>query len=256
MLACPSLRHRCFLCASVISNCERVSSSEQLEKGAHVSGGGFSSFSLGSLGQGAFPQPLHITHGWDTEEAFVFPIEVRGVMIPDAVGGTRRIEVFAQHQPPSFQEPQSHLTLNRAERCDRLRVVLQPRHAYAQFVREPLNAKRLVEVLTEALDRAGDRGGVASQECQVTEPIPLLSFQESIDNFPCEERQEHLRFVRGIQEPGHPNHRVQQGPIYWTDGDGSHIRMRSRRGVTDFNEDLPDERGSEVQAQAEEWTLL
>src|SRR6266516_1804974 len=102
MLACPSLRHRCFLCASVISNCERVSSSEQLEKGAHVSGGGFSSFSLGSLGQGGFPQPLHITHGWDTEEAFVFAIEVRGVMIPDAVGGTRRIEVFAQHQPPSF----------------------------------------------------------------------------------------------------------------------------------------------------------
>src|SRR6266487_1025793 len=256
MLACPSLRHRCFLCASVISNCERVSSSEQLEKGAHVSGGGFSSFSLASAGQGGFPQALHITHGWDTEEAFVFPIEVRGVMIPYAVGGTRRIEVFAQHQPPSFQEPQSLLELHRAERRDGLKVVLQPRHAHAQFVREPLDAQRLVEVLTEALDRAGNRRGVASQECQMTKPIPLLTFQESIDNFPGDERQEHPRFGRLIQEPGHPNHRVQQGPIYWTDGDGSHLRMRSGRDVTSLHEDLTDEGRSKIQAQTEEWTLL
>ena len=89
----------------------------------------------------------------------------------------------------------------------------------------------------------------------MTEPIPLLSFQESIDNFPCDERQKHPRFVRSVQKPGNPNHRVQQGPIHWTDGNGSHLRMRSRRGVTNLNEDLPDERGGEVQAQTEEGML-
>ena len=204
------------------------------------------SFSLGSLGLRLFPQALHITHGWDTEEAFVFPIEVRGVMIPDAVGGTRRIEVFAQHQPPSFQEPQPLLELHRTECRDGLEVVLQPRDAHTQFVREPLNAKRVVEVLTEALDRVGDSRGVASQQCQVTEPIPLLSFQESIDNFPCDERQEHPRFGWLIQESDHPNHRVQQGPIYWTDGDGSHLRMRSGRDVTSLHEDLTDEGRSKI----------
>src|SRR5205823_10345784 len=98
MLTCPSLRHRCFLCASVISNCERVSSSEQPEKGEHVSGGGFSSFSLASDCQGRFPQPLHVAHRGDAKEAFVLAIEVGGVVVAHARGGTGRVEVFAQHQ--------------------------------------------------------------------------------------------------------------------------------------------------------------
>src|SRR5438128_4962198 len=37
-----------------------------------------------------FPQPLHVAHGWDTEEAFVLPIEVGGVVVPHAIGGTDR----------------------------------------------------------------------------------------------------------------------------------------------------------------------
>src|SRR5438128_1571473 len=111
MLACPSLRHRCFLCASVISNCERVSSSEQPEKGEHVSGGGFSSCSLDSTCQRAFPQPLHVAHGGDAEEAFVLSVEVRGVLIPHAIGCFFRVQIFAQQQTARLLEPQSLLEL-------------------------------------------------------------------------------------------------------------------------------------------------
>ena len=35
----------------------------------------FSSFSSASACQDLFPQPLHVAHRWDTEEAFVLPIK-------------------------------------------------------------------------------------------------------------------------------------------------------------------------------------
>src|SRR2546430_6961528 len=37
-----------------------------------------------------FPQPLHVAHGWDTEETFVLPSEVGGVVVAHAIGGTGR----------------------------------------------------------------------------------------------------------------------------------------------------------------------
>jgi len=54
-----------------------------------------SSFSLASTILRRFPQPLHVAHRWDTEEAFVLPVEVRGVVLAHAIGRTGRIEVFA-----------------------------------------------------------------------------------------------------------------------------------------------------------------
>ena len=119
-----------------------------------------------------------------------------------------------------------------------------------------LDAKWLVEVLTESLDRSGDVGGVAPLESKVTESATLLSHQESVDNFPRDQRQEDPRFGRGIQEPDEPHEGVQQVPIQWTDGDGPHISMISRRGVTGLNHDRTDEGGGEFQAETEVGPLL
>ena len=52
-----------------------------------------------------FPQPLHIAHRWNAEETFVLPIELRGVVVPNAIGNTGRIKVFAQHETPSLLQP-------------------------------------------------------------------------------------------------------------------------------------------------------
>src|SRR5947199_10824919 len=62
------------------------------------------SFSSVRQSEGRLPQPLHIAHGWDAEEAFVLPIEVGGIMIPHAIGSTCRVEVFAQHQTAGLLE--------------------------------------------------------------------------------------------------------------------------------------------------------
>src|SRR2546425_1451455 len=105
-------------------------------------------------------------------------------------------------------------------------------------------------------DRSGDAGGVAPLKSKVTEPTTLLSQQESIDNFPRDQRQEDPRFGRGIQEPDEPHEGVQQVPIQWTDVDGSHIRMPWRRGVTCLNHDRTDEGGGKFQAEAEVWPFF
>ena len=47
---------------------------------------------------GDFPQPLHVAHRRDAEEAFVLPVKVRGIVVPHAIGRTGRVVVFAQHQ--------------------------------------------------------------------------------------------------------------------------------------------------------------
>jgi hypothetical protein len=47
-----------------------------------------------------------------------------------------------------------------------------------------LDAKWLIEVLAESLDRSSDVWGIASQDRKVTESVALLSYQKTIDNFP------------------------------------------------------------------------
>src|SRR5215471_10605607 len=81
--------------------------------------------SSASAYQGFFPQPLHVAHWRDTEQAFVLPIEVRGVVVPHAIGRTRRIEVIVQHQSTVLLEPQPLLELQRTQRRDCLEVVVQ-----------------------------------------------------------------------------------------------------------------------------------
>ena len=114
------------------------------------------SFSSVSAHLRLFPQPLHVAHRGDAEEAFVLPIEVGGVLVPHAIGRTGRVEVFAQHQTAGLLQPQPLLELQGAHRRDGLEVVVQPRDAHAQFSCELLDAKWLVEVLAESLDGSGD----------------------------------------------------------------------------------------------------
>ncbi len=128
---------------------------------------------------------------------------------------------------------------------------METRDAHSQLTRKALDAQRLVEVLTESLDRSGDVGGVAPQDRKVTEPGTLLSHQEPVDNFPRDQRHEDPRFGRGVQEPDEPHEGVQQVPIQRADGDGPHISMISRRGVTGFDHDRTDEGGGEFQAETE-----
>ena len=85
----------------------------------------------------------------------------------------------------------------------------------------------------------------------MTEPTTLLSHQESIDNFPRDQRQEDRRVGRSIQKPREPHEGVQQVPIQVANGDGTHISMISRRGVTGLHHDRTDEGGGEFQAEAE-----
>src|SRR5947209_5618191 len=193
--------------------------------------------------EGLFPQPLHVVHRWDTKEAFVLPVEVGGVVVSYAIGSTRRVEVFSQHQTAGFLEPQPLLELQGAHRRDGFEVVVEPRDAHAQFSREFLDVKWLVEVLTESSDRSGNVGCVAPLKSKVTESATLLSHQESVDNFPRDQRQEDRRFGRGIQESDEPHEGIQQIPIQRADSDGPHISRAWRRGVTGLNHDPTDDGG-------------
>ena len=138
--------------------------------------------------------------GGTRDLAFVLPIKVGGVAIPHAIGRTRRVEVFAQHQTAGLLQPQPLLELQGAHRRDGLEVVMEPRDAHSQLARHLLDAQWLVEVLTESPDRSGDVRGVAPLDRQVTEAGSLLSSQEPVDNFPRDQRQENLRFSGGIQK--------------------------------------------------------
>ena len=121
-------------------------------------------------------------------------------MVSHAIGRTRRVEVFAQHQTASLLEPQPLLELQGTHRCNGFEVVVESRDAHAQFSRESLDVKWLVKVLTESRDRSGNIRGVAALESKVTEPATLLSHQESVDNFSRDQRQEDPRFGRSFQE--------------------------------------------------------
>ena len=82
--------------------------------------------SSASAFQDLFPQPLHVAHRWDAEEAFVLAIEVGGVAVAYAIGSAGRVKVFAQHQPPGFFEPQPLLELQGTHGRDGFEVVVEP----------------------------------------------------------------------------------------------------------------------------------
>jgi hypothetical protein len=44
--------------------------------------------------------------GGTRDLAFVLPIEVGGILVAHAIGGTGRVKVFAQHQMAGLLEPQ------------------------------------------------------------------------------------------------------------------------------------------------------
>ena len=132
----------------------------------------------GSSSPGVCPrdcaQPRYVAHRGDAEEALVFPIEVRGVVVPHTMGRTGRVEAFSEEQAPGFQEPQPLLVLRRAHRRDRLEMVLQTGDAHAQFACEAIDTKRLIEVFRESFDCSGDVGRVPAQERHLTQAHPVL----------------------------------------------------------------------------------
>ena len=67
--------------------------------------------SLARESAGLFPQPLHVTHRWDAEEAFVLPIEVGGILVAHARGRYFSVEVLAQHQTTGLLQPEPLLEL-------------------------------------------------------------------------------------------------------------------------------------------------
>src|SRR5205823_7125481 len=119
----------------------------------------FSFFSSGSWILRPFPQPVHVAHRGDAEEAFVLSIEVGGVLVAHAIGCYFSVDIFTQQQTAILQQPQPLLELRGAQRRDGLEVVLQTRDAHAQLARQLLDAQWLVEVVTESFDRSGDVGG-------------------------------------------------------------------------------------------------
>ena len=125
-----------------------------------------------------------------------------------------------------------------------------------KLARDAVDAKWLVEVLTEPLDGPGDVGGVAAQNRNVAEPVALLSHQEPVDDFPRDQRREEASFGRGVQEPDEPHHGVQQARVQRADVDGPHVSMVWRRGMTGLDHDRADEGGVEFQAEAEVRPLL
>ena len=66
----------------------------------------------------------------------------------------------------------------------------------ALLARHLLDAQGLVEVSTESLDRSGDVGCVASLKSKVAESATLRSNQESVENFPRDQRLEDRHFGR------------------------------------------------------------
>src|SRR5689334_20572128 len=122
------------------------------------------SLSLSRESERFFSQPLHVTHGGNTKEAFVVSIEVGGVLIPDAKGSTGRIQIFPQHQTTGLLKSQPLLELHGAHRGDGLEVMVEARNAHAQLVREILDVQWLVEVTAQSGNGSGDSGGVLPQD--------------------------------------------------------------------------------------------
>src|SRR6266540_6455882 len=84
------------------------------------------------------PHPGNIAHWRCAEEPLILAGKVRGIVIPDARAGTRRIKVLAEHQPAGLLQPQLLLELPRAHRRDRLEVIVEARHTHPHCLRELL----------------------------------------------------------------------------------------------------------------------
>jgi hypothetical protein len=143
------------------------------------------------------------------------------------------------------------LELQGAHRGDGLEVMVEARNAHAQLVREVLDVQWLVEVLAQSGNGSGDFGGVPPQDRQVAEAVPLLSYEETIDDFPHNQWQQDRHFGRSIQDSDKTHGRVEQITIQQTDIDSSCVRLLPWRGVSRFQQNRTHEGGREFQTKAE-----
>src|SRR5207247_10464863 len=70
------------------------------------------------------------------EVPLVLAVEVRSIVVTDSVAGFRRVEIFAEHQPPGLLKPQLLLELQRTHRRHGSEVRMEPGHAHAQLSRD------------------------------------------------------------------------------------------------------------------------
>jgi hypothetical protein len=63
---------------------------------------------------------------------------------------------------------------------------------HAQLLGNIVNPQRLVELLAELFHCPGDAVSLSSLERNLTEPVALLTHQEPVDDFPCNESDEHV----------------------------------------------------------------
>jgi hypothetical protein len=110
----------------------------------------------------SFSQPFHVAHRWQAEEALVFSVEVRGVVVTDTVGRAGRVKALPKHEAAGFLKSQSLLELQGTHGRNRLEVVMEPRYAHPKFACDVIDTKRLIKILMEALNGPGDMGRVAA----------------------------------------------------------------------------------------------
>src|SRR5438132_8614712 len=160
-----------------------------------------------------------VPHRRLAEVPLVLAVEVRGIVVTDSVAGFRRVEIFAEHQPPGFLKPQLLLELQWTHRRHGSEVRMEPGHAHAQLSRDLLDPQRLVEVHAKFLDRANYAMRVTAERGEVAQAAGLGAREQAIHDFADHERRQHTVLSGRVYEPHEPQRRVEQVTVESADID-------------------------------------
>src|SRR5438876_3112226 len=150
-----------------------------------------------------------VPHRRLAEVPLVLAVEVRGIVVTDSVAGFRRVEIFAEHQPPGLLKPQLLLELQRTHRRHGSEVRMEPGHAHAQLSRDLVDPQRLVEVHAKFLDRANHAMRVTAERREVAQAAGLGTREQAIHDFANHERRQHTVLKGHVHEPHEPQRRVE-----------------------------------------------
>ena len=114
----------------------------------------------------------HVPARWGAEHPPVLAAELGRAFVPDPERRLRRVQPFAQHQPPRLLQAQPLLVLQRAQARHRLEVLVEPRQAHPRLPGERLDPERVREVVPQPPDRAGDSLGRCPGRGDLPQPRP------------------------------------------------------------------------------------